>query len=97
MVLSPVAGWGWRGAAEGARTILSPFEGARIQAVEYRELDGRRILVLVNSSGRAKKRGVQLDQHVKAADLFYVQGHKVTKLVAYWDRDRALADLGLEE
>src|SRR5689334_20866608 len=75
---------GVAGVAQGARAILSPFEEARVQAVEYRELDGRRILVLVNSSGRAKKSGVALEQHAKAADLFHVRDNKVTKLVAYW-------------
>ena len=62
-------------------------------ALEYRELDDERVLVFTYASGRAKASGLQIGQ--PRANLFHVRGGKVTRLVAYWDRERALADLGL--
>jgi ketosteroid isomerase-like protein len=63
---------------------------------DYRELDDERILVLFNRTGRGKASGVQLGQvRTKGASLFHVRDGKVTRMVHYWDRDRALADLGL--
>ena len=84
-------------AEQAGDAILSPFANARIEAEEYRELDGERVLVLVRSSGRGRTSGMDIEEmHVKAADVFHVRGGKVTRLAAYWDRDRAFADLGLE-
>jgi ketosteroid isomerase-like protein len=65
-------------------------------ADDYRELDAERVLVLVHVRGRGKASGLELEQmRAKGAHLFQVRGGKVTSLVHYLDRERALADLGL--
>ena len=91
----------WTGLAEMAnalRDILSAWEGLRLEAEEYRDLDGERVLVLYHFSGRGKASELEVgDMHSQGAYLFYVRDGKVTKLVGYWERDRALADLGLED
>ena len=82
---------------EGFRDWTSAWEGYRTEAEEYRELDDERVLVLTHDSGRGKASGLDLAEiGPKAAALFHVRHDKVTRLVAYFDRDRALADLGLE-
>jgi ketosteroid isomerase-like protein len=90
----------WRGASAMARAWgqwLSAWDDLRVEAEEFREVDAERVLVLLTTSGRGKTSGVQLKQtHVKGAVVFHVRDGKVTRLAQYWDRDRALADLGLE-
>jgi len=49
--------------------------------------------VLTRMRGRGKSSGVEIAE--RRGSLFHVQDGKVTRLVLYWDRDRALADLGL--
>jgi ketosteroid isomerase-like protein len=91
----------WQGRAgliEGARVILRAWEDWRPEAEEYLELDDGRVLVLAQFSGRGKTSGLEVGEiSATGANLFYVRGDRVWKLVLYWDRDRALADLGLEE
>jgi ketosteroid isomerase-like protein len=95
---SPGTWTGLAGMAEGYRGVLSAWEDVRVLADEYRELDAERMLVLDHRGGRGKASGLEIGQAgSRAATLFQVQGGKVVKLVLYWDRDRALADLGLEE
>ena len=80
------------------RDYLSALEDYRVEVEEYRELDGERVLVLIHRQGRGKTSGLELGQmQTKNAVLFHVRDGKVTRFVVYWDRDRALADFGLEE
>jgi ketosteroid isomerase-like protein len=78
------------------REVLGVFADFRAEGEEYRELDDQRVLVLHNWSGHGKTSALSVEQmQAKSATLFHVRDGKVTRLVAYWDRDRALADLGL--
>ena len=89
---------GLAGMAEGWRDYLSTWEELRTVVEEYREIDEERVLVLYAFRGRGKASGLEVGQmRGKGAGLFYVRDGKVARLVNYWDRERALADLGLEE
>ena len=89
----------WKGLpamAEHMREALSAWKGLRSQAAEYRELDDERILVLLGFRGRGKASGLDVEQlGTKGAEVFHLRDGKVTRLVLHWDRERALADLGL--
>jgi ketosteroid isomerase-like protein len=95
---SPGTWRGLAGMAEGWRDFLSAWEDVRFGADEYRELDGERVLVLTHASGHGRTSGLEVGQlQSKGANLFQIQDGKVTRHVAYLQRDLAFADLGLEE
>jgi ketosteroid isomerase-like protein len=78
------------------RDWLSAWDDWTAKAEEYRELDSGRVLVVTTSRGRGKSSGLGVGQmYAHGANLFHVRNAKVTRLVTYWNRDRALADLGL--
>jgi ketosteroid isomerase-like protein len=79
--------------AEGWRKFLSAWEGYRGEALEYREIDGERVCVLIQVRGRGKVSGLELGH--ASANVFTLRGGKVTRLVIYWQSEHALADLGL--
>jgi ketosteroid isomerase-like protein len=82
--------------AEAAGDFLSVWEELRTVATDYSELDDERVLVLTHRGGRREVSELDLGQvEAKGAHLFRVCDGKVTKIVAYNSRQRALADLGL--
>jgi ketosteroid isomerase-like protein len=84
--------------ARSFRTWLSAWEEFRLEADEYRELDPDRVLVLDRSSGRGKVSGLNLGRiQSRGAWLFHIRDGRVTKMVRYMDRDRALEAVGLSE
>jgi ketosteroid isomerase-like protein len=90
---------GSKGVAGMAATwgdFLSAWNDLRTEAEEYREIDSERVLVLVKHSGRGKASGLEIAEiREGGANLFHIRDGKVTRLVIYPNRDRALADLGL--
>jgi ketosteroid isomerase-like protein len=84
---------------EAWRAFLSAWEDYRLEPEEYRTLDEERVLVLVSAYGRGKTSGVELSESTRGrggANLFRIRDGVVVRLDAYFDCDRALADLGLE-
>ena len=89
---------GLAGMAAGWREWLSAWKGLRIEVEQYIELDERRILVLSRGVARGAVSGLDTDEmRSEAVALIHVRDGRVTRLIISWDRDRALADLGLTE
>jgi ketosteroid isomerase-like protein len=78
------------------RDVLSVWDDLRTEAEEYRELDDERVLVLFHRSGRGRISGLEFGQmRTQGANLSHIRDGMVTRVVSYWDRERAFADLGL--
>ncbi len=91
----------WTGLAEMAesfRAWLSLWKEFRLTADEYRPLGPESVIVLDHWSGRGKTSGVNLGQiQTRGAWVFRIRDGKVMRMTRYLDRERAFADLGLEE
>ena len=89
----------WRGLdglAEALRTWRDAWEDFRAEPEEFRALSDGRVLVLIRRSGRGRASGMELRElRTNGAAVFHVSDGKVTRVVNYFDRDRALADLGI--
>jgi ketosteroid isomerase-like protein len=74
---------------------LRAWDDFRAKATGFRELDAERVLALVQFRASGKTSAIEVDQ--ESAEVFHVRNGNVTRIVVYWDRDRALADLGLKD
>jgi hypothetical protein len=62
----------------------------------YLELDRERVLVPYRLGSRGRGRGSSRGPaRMEGATLFELRGHRVTRIVQYFDRDLAFAELGL--
>jgi hypothetical protein len=97
---SPGRWSGLRGMSEAMREMLSAWADYRVMARSFREIDERRVLVVLDASGRGKASGLELGGAgwpQRGVNVFEIRGGLVTRIDAYFDRHRAFADLGLEE
>jgi ketosteroid isomerase-like protein len=86
------------GMVQGWRQFLSAWDDWHSEAHGYRDIDDERVLVLVGMSGRGKASGLEAGRMgAKAAHLLHLKDGKVTKSVIYFDRRRALEEVGLDE
>jgi ketosteroid isomerase-like protein len=86
----------WKGlgeVVEGWRNFLSIWQDWHVEVEEYREIDDEQVLVPLRLWGRGKTSG--LDMSARAANVYTLRSGMLVKIVLYWDRNRALADLGL--
>lgn len=80
------------------REALGAFDRLEMDADDCVSIDSERVLVLTTNTGRGKTSGFDLGElRTRGANIFHIRDGKVTKLVAYWDRDRALEALGLSQ
>ena len=91
----------WKGLeamAKANRNWLQAWEEVWQVAEEFRDIGDGRVLVFHHFRARGKKSGLDLG-HLRGegAAIFQLRGGKVTRLVHYYDRTRALEAVGLGE
>jgi hypothetical protein len=92
----------WNGRTAMAKAwgeVLAAYTFNSIVVEEIREIDDERVLVLSGFGGRGKASGIGASEGIRhaGATLWQIRNGKVVRHVAYFERHRALADLGLEE
>jgi ketosteroid isomerase-like protein len=89
----------WQGLAglrDAWREQANAWEDFGAEPDEFREIDDDRVLVITSRRGRGKTSGLEIaNVGGKSANVFVIRDGRVASIVTYWDRERALADLGL--
>jgi ketosteroid isomerase-like protein len=81
----------------GLRNVMNSWLDYRVTVDEYHELDAERVLVLIHRRGRGRASGLDLaTMDTEGATLYQIRDGKIIRMLNYWDRERAFADLGLE-
>jgi ketosteroid isomerase-like protein len=86
----------WRGLAGLSQAwgdFLGAWEDFRSKLDELRELDDERVLTLAHYEGRGRTSGVEIGEVSRSAGVFHFRDGKVAKLVFYFDRERAVAEI----
>jgi len=95
---TPDSGSGLAGMARVWRDFLAAYDDFSVTVEEYREIDARRVLVLLRFSGRGRASGLEIGtMSTRNAAVYDIDGGLVRRVALHWDRERALADFGLEE
>lgn len=93
-------GWGVAAMTRTWREFLTAWDDYRVEAHEYHQLDKERVLVALRPQGRGKASGLDIGATGGGrggANVFHMSAGKVIRLFTYFDRDRALADVGLAD
>ena len=92
----------WKGRAAMAKAwgeILAAYTEHSIAVEEIRQIDDERVLMFGVFGGRGKASGIGTSEGIRmgVASLWQIRDGKVVRHVVYFERDRALSDLGLSE
>jgi ketosteroid isomerase-like protein len=93
--LEPNSWTGLTAMAEGWAHFMEGLSDVYTTASDILELEDGRVVVQAVYAGRGKASGIDVEG--EGTMVFEFEDGKVVRMIRYWDRDGALAELGLEE